>query len=96
MKVYISGQITGLELSAAESIFLAKETELVALGHNVVNPLKVLAYHPDLTWKDYMLADIKELFECDKIVMLSNWVHSKGAKIEHDIAKGLGLEIEYH
>ncbi len=96
MKYYISGQITGLDLEVAKSIFEAKELELKAMGRVPVNPMKVIEYHPNLTWKDYMMADIEALFDCQGIVMLPNWKNSRGAKIEHDIAKHLELVIEYH
>ena len=95
MRIYISGQITGLEIKTAESYFESVENELSKAGHIPVNPMKVLAYHPDLTWHDYMAEDIKALLFCDAIFMLENWTNSKGAKIEHSVAQGLGLQIFY-
>lgn len=95
-RIYISGQITGLDLKEAEQNFLNKEREVEKDGHTPVNPMKILKFDPKHTWEDYMLADIKELFSCHEIIMLPNWVNSRGAKIEHDIAKHLGLQIHYH
>ena len=40
-----------------------------------------------------MLADIKELFSCEAIYLLSNWYLSKGARIEKKIAEELHLKI---
>lgn len=94
-KIYISGQITGLELAEAERIFSEAETLLTDAGHTVINPMKILPYSPELTWKDYMKADIKVLVDCDAIYMLSNWPNSKGAKLEYDIAQGLGMTTLY-
>jgi len=42
-----------------------------------------------------MKEDVKALCECDEIFMLSNWIDSKGAIIEHTIAMYLGLKVCY-
>lgn len=93
--VYISGKITGLDISVAEAAFEEMEIRLNAVGHKAINPCKILPYHPDYKWEEYMLADIKMIFECNAMVMLDNWETSRGAKIEHAIAIHLGLEIYY-
>jgi len=46
-------------------------------------------------WLTYMRNDIKTLMLCDEIHMLKDWESSKGAKIEHDLAKSLGIKIVY-
>lgn len=91
MKVYISGQITGLDIEEAKEMF-SKRAELIASrGDEPINPFDIIEYDPDLTWNDYMAADIKALFDCDAITLLPNWGQSKGAMIEVEIAKCLGL-----
>ena len=95
MRIYISGQITGLDIEVAKAYFKQTELQLKENGHTPVNPMEVLPYHPDHTWHDYMAEDIKALLYCEAILMLDNWTNSKGAKIEHDIAKGLGIKIFY-
>lgn len=95
MKIYISGQITGLDIKVAQNYFDTIEDELTKSGHTAINPMKLVPYHPDHTWHHYMAEDIKALLYCDAIFMLENWTNSKGAKIEHDIAKGLGLPVYY-
>lgn len=94
-RIYISGKITGLPLDIATGYFEKMEVELTKRGYIPVNPMKVLPYKPELTWKDYMVADIDALLRCDGCYMLGNWRDSKGAKLEHEIAKGLGLNIYY-
>lgn len=48
------------------------------------------------TYEEYLADDIKELANgCTAIFMLDNWKDSKGAKIELDLAKKLGLKIYY-
>ncbi len=46
-----------------------------------------------LTWEHYLAQDIYWLSKCDAIHLLPGWRGSKGASIEHLVAKGLGLEI---
>jgi hypothetical protein len=58
-----------------------------------VNPIYVSPYEKDKQWADYMADDIKALFECDAIYMLSDWGQSKGARVEYAIAKELGLIV---
>jgi hypothetical protein len=94
-KVYISGQITGLELEVAHKHFEKAEKLLESQGHTPVNPMKLVKYHPDKTWQHYMREDIKLLVDCHAIIMLPNWINSKGAKVEFDIALNLGLEIYF-
>ena len=94
-KIYLSGQITGLPLEEAASNFAAMEQRVKEQGHLPVNPLNILPYDPKHSWKDYMIADIKELFNCHAIAMHPNYEKSRGAKIELAIAKGLDLEVIY-
>lgn len=93
-KTYISGKITGLELPEAEQnfhkagLFLKKK-----YGCDIINPMFDVEYHPEKTWAEYMLEDIKLLFTCDSIYMLNNWKDSKGARIEFNIAVELGINL---
>ena len=93
-KIYISGQISGLTRPEYVANFLEAARLLNAQGYDVVNPLfnGVDATQP---WQVHMKADIRLLIECDAIFMLSNWELSNGATLEREIAKGLGLRIEY-
>lgn len=42
-----------------------------------------------------MKADIKAMMDCEAIFMQSNWNESKGAIVEHDLAKELNFTIIY-
>lgn len=95
MKIYISGKITGYEVSDATKKFKDSELYLLERGFEPINPFNLSEIHPDKTWKDYMIDDIKGLFECEAIFMQSDWNQSKGARIEYAIARELGLII-YH
>lgn len=96
-KVYIAGRITGME-EKAFSIFENAEKYIsnneLLCSLEIVNPMK-LPHNHDRTWASYMKECIKNLCDCDYIFMLSNWKESKGAIIEHDIAKNLQINIIY-
>jgi nucleoside 2-deoxyribosyltransferase len=92
-KVYISGKITGIETEAIE-LFSNAEKILENAGFDSVNPMK-LEHNHDKKWESYMKEDIKALLDCDYIFMLTNWMESPGALIEHKIANYLGIEVFY-
>ena len=71
--------------------FHAEAARLRALGHEIVNPAEL---NPDQTmsWKDCIRNDIKHLVDCDGIALLSGFTESKGAQLELDIAKRIGLD----
>lgn len=93
-KIYISGQISGLTAEEYAPRFFEVARQLRAQGYDVVNPLDN-GIDPSEEWREQMKADIRLLIECDAIFMLSNWELSNGATLEREIAKGLGLRIEY-
>nr|DAF85425.1 MAG TPA: Nucleoside 2-deoxyribosyltransferase [Siphoviridae sp. ctzm5103] len=91
-KIYISGKITNNANYKAD--FEAAELALKIAGFQPVNPAE--EHLPDgATWADYMRHDIKLLCDCDAIYMLNGWRESAGAKIEHKLARDLGIEIIY-
>lgn len=47
------------------------------------------------TWGCYMRYDIRALTECTHIYMLDGWMNSPGAKLEHDLAQVMCMEIIY-
>lgn len=89
MKVYISGMVTGLPAFIYRKQFERAELKLRLSGYNVYNPVK----EKDFTWAQFMKKDIKALCDCDAIYLLKTWRMSKGARLEYDIAKALGMEI---
>lgn len=104
MKVYISGPMTGYP----EMNFPAFEEATKRLreaGHTVLSPHEVMlpeyptGYKPitkeekTAMWVAFMRADIKELLDADIIATLTGWEESKGARIEVDLGKSLGMEI---
>ena len=91
MKIYISGKITGLDADVAFKNFEEAEQFLLKQNFVPVNPLKEIEATDD--WELAMVQDIKLLFGCDGIFMLSNWMYSKGARIEKAIAEVLDKPV---
>ena len=86
-KIYFSGKITGLDLLEAHQMFQKAESHLIQkYDCEIINPMKEIPYEKGKTWEQYMIDDIKLLFDCDAIYMLENWKESKGARIEFAIA----------
>lgn len=95
MSLYISGPISNPDpVLQAQNIerFHQAAAQLRALGHQVVNPCE--NDRPAITtWQSHMRADIKLLMDCHGVAMLPNWVASKGARIEWQVAKGIGMTV---
>lgn len=89
-KVYISGPMTGIQ-DYNRGAFIEAEKLLRVKGYDAVNPHDI-KLEKGSTYEDYMKADIKALLECDYIYMLEGWKESKGACMEYQIAKFLGIK----
>ncbi len=94
-RIYISGKITGLNITIAKYNFYSAQKHLLLKGLNPINPFDIVKYDEDKHWEDYMIECINVLFKCDSIFMLKNWQDSKGARIERHIAAEMGLKIMY-
>lgn len=90
---YISGKITGLEMSEVLDKFEAAEEAVIYLGYIPINPLKNGVDGQD--WGDHMLADIKNLHKCQAVYFLPDWADSNGATVEHIFAKNCGKKMIY-
>jgi len=88
-RTYISGPMTGLP-DANYPEFNRVAAQLRELGYTVLNP----AENPKRdTWAEYMRLAIAQLVQCDEIHMLRGWKQSRGARMEHGIARELGLVV---
>lgn len=72
--------------------FHAEAARLRALGYAVENPAEV-KLGPDAVWLDYMRADLPLLLTCDTVALLPGAIHSRGARIEANLALDLGLRL---
>ena len=96
MKIYISGQITGLDLETAKANFQKAEDYLRSIGHSdIVNPMKIHPEGNSYTWAQYMRADLTALMDCDAIFLLPKYYLSRGANIEKRLAEDIELTIIY-
>lgn len=92
MKVYISGQISGLEPFEAKSRFDKAEEFLQGIGIDVVNPWDN-GLPEESTWIQHLCKDLEMLHECSHIYMMDGWQLSKGACIEYDFAVRTGKTV---
>lgn len=91
MHIYISGKVSGT--TDFYKRFEEAESYLSKLGYVPINPVKNAPSYQ--TWEYYMRNDIIKLMCCDSIYMLKGWRRSRGARLEHHIAKKLGFKIIY-
>ena len=94
MKIYISGKISGTNLTETRARFAAAAKATKRLGYEPVNPFENGLTEHD-TWEAHISKDIADLLHCKAIYMLQGWQESKGARIEHYIAIEIGIHIMY-
>ena len=91
-KIYLSGQITGKRNYKGLFLF-AERLARFCDASRVFNPASQI---PDsLDYGQAMRRCVVALAECDAIVMLPGWNFSKGAKVEHEVAKACGMNLVY-
>ena len=74
--------------------FSDAEQYLRTAGFNVINPVR--DEEDGMPWDWYLRKDIRKLTECTGIIFLPDWKTSRGARLEKNIADGLGLdELSY-
>ena len=90
-RIYIAGAMSGLpELNYPA--FHAAAKSLRDLGYAVENPAEN-PVPPCGSWEAYMRMALAQLVRCDEIHMLRGWSKSRGARLENQLAKELGLLI---
>ena len=93
-RIYIAGPMSNLP-NLNFPAFHAEAARLRALGYEVVNPAEINA-DPTAGWNECMRKDIAQLVTCNAIAMLPGWEHSKGASLEHRIARQLDMQVIYN
>lgn len=89
--IYISGPMSGYPNKNYDAFNQAAEA-LRGKGFRVLNP----AEPPDVEgweWVDYMRRDVIMLMEADGVATLPDAHRSKGARIEINLAKELGMSV---
>lgn len=90
-RVYVAGPMTGI-LDLNFPAFRAAAVQLRALGHEVVSPAEINEGLEHEGWNACMRRDVAALATCDAIYLLDGWPKSRGARIELQLAKDLGLQ----
>lgn len=93
-RCYISGPITGKDYEQTAQRFAACAASLTRRGYQPVNPM-MNELPATATWEAHLAADIMLLMRCHAIYMQTGWHESHGARLEHELAKRLGLQIIY-
>jgi hypothetical protein len=91
-RVYISGPISGHDIEDRRLAFMCAKLGLEAKGFEVVNPMEN-GLPAEATTHEHMKRDIELLLTCDYIYMMRRWTHSKGCKVEFDVATAIGLPV---
>ena len=93
-KIYISGAITGLPFDEVQTKFAVAENILTLQGYEVISPLKTGVPY-NFPYESHITMDIILLMGCDVIYLLSDWIYSKGATMEKNIAELTGKQMIY-
>lgn len=91
-KIYICGAITGLNPVRCRALFQIAQNKIATNWRVVLNPFDN-GLGDDASWEDHMRADIKMLMECDAMYVVNDISNSKGAKIELNLARALGITV---
>lgn len=94
MRIYLSGPISGYNLNERRSEFEAVASAIMTHGHTVFNPM-CNGLPSDATTHQHMHRDLRALLNCDAIFMMAGWLHSKGCKLEFDVATSIGLPVYF-
>ena len=95
MSIYIAGPMSSIE-DFNYPAFNAAAIALRHAGFTVLNPADNEKYNPSdqpQTRDWYLRRGIRMVTHCTKTALLPGWEASRGANLEHDIAKALKFDI---
>lgn len=87
--IYISGPMTGIK-DYNYPAFNAIAAQLREAGYKVANPAEN-SPPPCNSWQGYMRIAIKQMMDCDAVIMIDGWEKSKGANVEFELAVKVGI-----
>ena len=92
--IYISGPISHRDLTERRKAFADTAEMLRGHGFDIVNPMEN-GLPENAPTRQHMRRDIEMLMRCDIIYMMKGWTHSKGCKVEFDVATSIGLPVMF-
>lgn len=91
MKIYIAGKVTGLPAGEVFAKFNTVAYQLKRKGLDVVNPLDLCS--TAWSWERCMHECLRNMLDCDAVFLLPDWQYSRGARLEKEVAEGVGMTI---
>lgn len=88
MNLYIIGPVTGIDNGNLPR-FTRARIALEGAGYEADIPHDHVPH--DAEWNDAMKASIKRLLDADGVALLPGWHDSKGASLEYDVARRVGI-----
>lgn len=92
-RIYIAGPMTGYPESNYPA-FAAAEADLRAAGYDPVSPHHNGDGDTSRSWTWYMRQALTQLVTCDAVALLPGWEMSRGAGVEHFVARALDMECK--
>lgn len=92
--IFISGPMTGFE-DWNYPKFNDVASKLRAQNYRVVNPAENLGGDPSMDRPWYLLHDLKQLFDCESVLLLGRWWESEGSQMEAHVAWQLEKDFFY-
>lgn len=97
MRLYISGAISNDDEKIRDknlARFHEMEKKLSSDVVEVINPASLEG--ECIEWEEYLARDLLIIHEQQpELYMMQGWKESKGARLEHEYAKRMGLKINY-
>ncbi|MGB1300378.1 MAG: DUF4406 domain-containing protein [Pseudoalteromonas tetraodonis] len=94
MRIYIAGPVSNLPQFNIDA-FRDAETKLIEMGHAPIVPHDLFVeqdLHPVEDYNLIMRQCLKEMLNCDAVVLLDSWRFSNGARIEQQTAQAVGIK----
>ncbi len=93
MKIYIAGKYTGDPQATEKFRHYQNLIQRMFPQATVITPIDFV---PSSTnWSEAILMCLQMIATVDLVVMLPDWVRSRGARIEREFAEGLNKRILY-
>lgn len=92
MRVYIAGPMSNLPDFNYPAFHRAAGL-LEQAGYQVLNPARSEGREGCSTWLDFIRAALRDVANADGVALLPGWQDSRGARIERDLARDLGLDV---